>query len=79
MLNSLEYLFYKFSSFYLTKVYEYVIIYSMPNGDIHYLFHDIYRKLSLAKILTKKKGKELIDSAIEDIEKVEKYAKSRKK
>ena len=51
----------------------------MPNGDIHYLFHDIYRKLSLAKILTKKKGKELIDSAIEDIEKVEKYAKSRKK
>lgn len=48
----------------------------MPNG-INYIIHNINRKLLLVKILTNKKGKELIDDVIEnDIPKLLKEIKN---
>lgn len=38
----------------------------MPDG-FKYRMQESLRKLSLAKILTRRKGKDLIDSALEDI------------
>jgi len=39
----------------------------MPDGNFEYLIKEAYRKISLAKIVTKSKGKELLDRVIEDL------------
>lgn len=48
----------------------------MPDG-IDYLFKNIYRKLLLAKIAARMKGKELIDSALDDLKQLEKLWKKK--
>jgi len=44
---------------------------------IAYLFKETYRKLDLAKMAARMKGKELIDLAVKDLKEIEKLWKNK--